>query len=102
MPQLGAALTGSNTSSTFRVTNPCDVHITITGTFNSQTVTMKQCLDGANGTFVDFTADGTAVTFTANNNRKFDLPAGWYRFTADGVTSVIIDVDGKSINLSNL
>ena len=65
--------------------------------FNSGTATLQQSFDNGT-TWISFVADGTAVTFTTNNNRKFDAPAGMYRLTNDGtVSDVDVYYDGASI-----
>jgi hypothetical protein len=88
MTVLQAALTGSNTSTVLNVSTPSKLWIEIEGTFGGGSVAMQQSGDGT--TYSAFTADGSAVEWTAANMVQLEVPSGWYRFVASGVTTVAV------------
>lgn len=92
------ALGSGQTTDYFQVTNPCDVQITITGTYNSEPVHMELSPDHA--TWTDLMADGVLVEFTlAGEQRLLRLQPGYYRFVADsGLTDVDVYVDGHHVS----
>lgn len=91
MNVLESALTASNTSEVFHLPRASRVWVEIEGTFGGGSVAMQQSND--NSSWSAFTADGSAVSWSANNMVEFELPSGYYRFVAASVTTVAIATD---------
>jgi hypothetical protein len=87
----------NTTTSSFEVTNLCQVTINIMGTYDGETVELQASPD--NSTFADYYVDGQVATWSASiEGRAFDLVAGYYRFVSSngaGTMDVDIYVDGR-------
>lgn len=101
--KLKNALTASGATDAFQVTTSSEFWITVidgggTG-FNSGTATVQQSFDNGT-TWITFVADGSAVTFTSNDNLGFRGPSAYYRVLADAsISDVDVHIDGKHIKV---
>ena len=101
MQVYDATLITSENGATFKLSNPGKLWITVTGTFSGGTVTMQQSFDKSS--WIDFVADGSAVTFTTNDNQQIEAPDGYYRLIADGtVTTVAVRMSGDHLRLTGV
>jgi len=101
MQFLHEALAAGATSNVLRTTIHSTLWVDIQGTFNTETVTMEYSVDGGLN-YVTFTADGVDQTWTAQDQRVYNVPGGLYfRFTVSSGSGVDLDihVDGTGLHL---
>lgn len=80
MQVLSTALAKNTSTTPKRLNKPAWLLIAVDGTFDGETLTMQYSWD--NSTWATFSPDGTPVTFTAADQRRYFLTDDMYfRFT---------------------